>query len=122
MASFTLTYVNLGAPDPRLLASFYARLLDWPVERDDPGFVLVRNPAGGVGLACQQEIHHQPPMWPAGPGAQQMQAHLEVRVDNLAAAVKHALDCGATLAAFQPQDNVRVCLDPAGHPFCLYLD
>jgi predicted enzyme related to lactoylglutathione lyase len=21
----------------------------------------------------------------------------------------------------QPQELVRVCLDPAGHPFCLYL-
>ena len=29
---------------------------------------------------------------------------------------------GATLAEFQPQDDVRVMLDPAGHPFCLYLD
>jgi len=28
---------------------------------------------------------------------------------------------GATLAGFQPQDQVRVCLDPAGHPFCLFL-
>jgi len=30
-------------------------------------------------------------------------------------------DGGGTLAAFQPQEDVRVCLDPAGHPFCLYL-
>ena len=28
---------------------------------------------------------------------------------------------GATLADFQPQEDVRVCLDPAGHPFCLFL-
>lgn len=122
MATFTLTHVNLGAPDPRLLAGFYARLLGWPIEREDPGFVVVRNPAGGVGLAFQQEIEHQPPVWPAGPGMQQMQAHLEVKVDDLDGAVARALDCGATLAAFQPQDNVRVCLDPAAHPFCLYRD
>jgi hypothetical protein len=25
------------------------------------------------------------------------------------------------LAEFQPQDDVRVYLDPAGHPFCLYV-
>jgi hypothetical protein len=30
--------------------------------------------------------------------------------------------CGATLADYQPQDDVRVHLDPDGHPFCLYLD
>ena len=28
---------------------------------------------------------------------------------------------GATLADFQPQEDVRVYLDPAGHPFCLFL-
>ena len=22
----------------------------------------------------------------------------------------------------QPQEDVRVCLDPAGHPFCLYIE
>ena len=121
MPTLTLTHVNLGAPDPALLARFYARLLGWAIEREDPGFVVVRDPAGGVGVSCQQEDHHQRPVWPAGPGDQQMQLHLEVRVDDLAGAVAHALDCGATLAVFQPQDDVRVCLDPAGHPFCLYL-
>ena len=35
--------------------------------------------------------------------------------------VAHAVAQGATLAGFQPQEDVRVCLDPAGHPFCLYL-
>jgi hypothetical protein len=25
------------------------------------------------------------------------------------------------VAGFQPQDHVRVLLDPAGHPFCLYV-
>jgi hypothetical protein len=32
------------------------------------------------------------------------------------------VDAGAELALSQPQDEVRVMLDPAGHPFCLYLD
>jgi hypothetical protein len=36
-------------------------------------------------------------------------------------AVADAVEVGATLAAYQPQDDVRVLLDPAGHPFCLYL-
>lgn len=32
-----------------------------------------------------------------------------------------ALDCPdpQSLAAFQPGKNIRVFLDPAGHPFCL---
>lgn len=50
-----------------------------------------------------------------------MMLHPEIRVDDLHAAVRHAVDCGATLAAYQPQDDVRVCLDPAGHPFCLWV-
>jgi hypothetical protein len=25
------------------------------------------------------------------------------------------------LADFQPQQQVRVCVDPAGHPFCLWV-
>ncbi|MFJ8717650.1 VOC family protein [Streptomyces violaceus] len=29
---------------------------------------------------------------------------------------------GARLAAFQPQADVPVLLDPAGHPFCLHTE
>jgi hypothetical protein len=46
--------------------------------------------------------------------------HLDFEVVDLAAAVAHALELGAEEAQFQPQDTVRVLLDPAGHPFCLY--
>jgi hypothetical protein len=31
------------------------------------------------------------------------------------------LSAGAVPADFQPQDDVRVFLDPAGHPFCLFV-
>jgi len=47
--------------------------------------------------------------------------HLEIAVDDLETSVAHAVAQGATLARFQPQEDVRVCLDPAGHPFCLFL-
>jgi hypothetical protein len=43
-------------------------------------------------------------------------------VDDLPAAVDTAVGLGATVAEFQPQDDNRVLFDPAGHPFCLYLD
>ena len=62
-----------------------------------------------------------PPVWPAGPGDPRMQVHLDVEVDDLAAAVEAAVAAGARVADFQPQDDVRVCLDPAGHPFCLWV-
>jgi hypothetical protein len=51
-----------------------------------------------------------------------MMMHLEIRVDNLERAVTQAVALGATVAEFQPQEDVRVCLDPAGHPFCLYTE
>ncbi len=49
-----------------------------------------------------------------------MMVHLDIRVDDLAAAEAHAVATGAVVADYQPQDDVRVCLDPAGHPFCLF--
>jgi Glyoxalase-like domain len=52
---------------------------------------------------------------------QQMMSHLDIEVRDLAEAVAHALACGATIAEFQPQELVRVLLDPAGHPFCLWV-
>jgi hypothetical protein len=49
-----------------------------------------------------------------------MMIHLDFEVTDLAEAVARALSLGAELPEHQPQDNVRVLLDPAGHPFCLY--
>ena len=115
----TLTSTVLGTPDPRGLARFYAALLDWPIGTDDPEWATVG--PGGPGLSFQLEPDHVPPTWPQGPGDQQMQAHLDVEVADLAAAEEFAVSLGARVAAFQPQDHVRVMLDPAGHPFCLYL-
>jgi catechol 2,3-dioxygenase-like lactoylglutathione lyase family enzyme len=120
--AFKLTLVNLGCPDASSLLRFYQRLLDWRIETDEPGWAVLRDPAGGVGLAFQTEPQHVAPSWPAGPGEQQMQLHLEIEVNELEAASAHAVACGATLASFQPQDDVRVHLDPAGHPFCLYVE
>lgn len=63
-----------------------------------------------------------PPVWPAARGHQQMMMHLDIAVDDRAATVADAVGLGATVAGYQPQEDVRVLLDPAGHPFCLYLD
>ena len=46
--------------------------------------------------------------------------HLDFEVSDLPAAVADAVELGAVEAEYQPQDDVRVMLDPAGHPFCLY--
>lgn len=111
----------LDSPDARELAAFYRRLLGWPLATDEPDWVTLRAPGGGAGLSFQTERAYVRPVWPAGPGDPRMMSHLDIVVDDLPSAVAHAVDAGAVLADFQPQDDVRVCLDPAGHPFCLFL-
>ncbi len=110
----------LGGPDARSLAEFYRRLLGWEVVDDQPDWVVLRPAGGGSGLSFQTEEGHVPPVWPPEPGQQQMMMHLDLRVADLDAASRYAEAAGARLAEYQPQDDVRVHLDPAGHPFCLF--
>ncbi|GAA3828186.1 hypothetical protein GCM10022226_56220 [Sphaerisporangium flaviroseum] len=119
---FTLTAVVLDTRDPAALARFYARLLGWELATEKPGWVTLRARDGSTGMSFQAEPLYEPPAWPARPGGRLMMAHLDIEVDDLEAARAHAVACGATTADFQPQDQVRVCLDPDGHPFCLWLD
>lgn len=118
---FTLTAAVLDTPDPRGLARFYQQLLGWPLGTDDPEWATLRSEDGSAGLSFQLEEDHVRPVWPAGPGDPRMQLHLDIEVDDLESAVAHAVAAGAEVAGFQPQDDVRVCLDPAGHPFCLWV-
>ena len=115
-----ISAVVLGARDARELACFYERLLGWPITVDQGDWVMLRPPGGGTGLSFQSEPHHVPPVWPAQPGDQQMMIHLDIGVDDLERGVSWAIAAGAVLADHQPQEGVRVMLDPAGHPFCLF--
>jgi catechol 2,3-dioxygenase-like lactoylglutathione lyase family enzyme len=127
-----LTSVTVGAPDPRELAAFYARLLGWTVTASEParpgyppgdGWAQLRPPANEAGptLNFEYEAQHTRPVWPSVAGEQHMTQHLDIAVTDLEGSVAWAREQGATLAEYQPQDDVRVLLDPAGHPFCLYL-
>ncbi|ETK34796.1 VOC family protein [Microbispora sp. ATCC PTA-5024] len=117
----SLTATVLDAPDPHALAAFYQRLLGWPIGDQEPDWVTLRPEGGGPGLSFQRERAYVRPTWPAGDGEQRMMMHLDIEVEDLEAAGSQAAEAGATLAAFQPQDDVRVYLDPAGHPFCLWV-
>ena len=120
----TLTYsgVVLDAPEPRALADFYRRLLGWTV-RPDSGdtWITLVPPGGGTTISFQYEPTYVRPSWPSDADHQQMMLHLDIEVDDLGAGVAYAQATGATPAEFQPQDDVRVMLDPAGHPFCLWV-
>ncbi len=113
--------VVIEAPDARELAEFYVRLFGWRIDKDEGSYVAIAAPDGVAYLAVQQSPEYVPPIWPPVEGRQQMMMHVDVEVGDLAAAVADAVQMGATLAEYQPQHDVRVMLDPVGHPFCLYV-
>ncbi|MFC7529711.1 VOC family protein [Actinoplanes sp. GCM10030250] len=116
----TLAATTISSPDPRRLAGFYGRLLGWPVDEDADGWVTLKAPAG-AGLSFHMEDDYEAPVWPGRAGQPQMQSHLDIEVSDLEHGAALVVELGATVAEFQPQDDVRVCLDPDGHPFCLFV-
>jgi len=115
-----LETVNIDCADARAMADFYGHRLGWKVTLRDDGFILMRDPSGGTGLSFQERADYRPPVWPEEPGQQQKMIHLDIRVRDLEEAVAYALAGGARLADFQGREDLRVLLDPAGHPFCLF--
>jgi catechol 2,3-dioxygenase-like lactoylglutathione lyase family enzyme len=131
-ARLELTSVTIGCPNPRELVAFYARLLDAEITASEPpregepanaGWAQLRTTGerGTITLNFEFERQWRTPVWPSEPGKQHITQHLDIHVDDLAAAVAWAEACGARQAGYQPQGDVRVMIDPAGHPFCLYL-
>ena len=119
------TGVCLDCSNGRELADFYASLLGWQITAgDDDAWFQLADPDGGVGLNIQGEEWYEPPVWPERPGEQAKMLHFEIYVDDMDAAVAHAIASGAREAAPQPATRdprtLRVMLDPAGHPFCLF--
>ena len=111
----------LGTPDPRALVDFYEQLLGW-TEDDEPAWVRCVPPersARRSRSSTSPSTCHR--CGRRRPTTQQMTAHLDIAVEDLDEAVAWALDAGASLAEFQPQDAVGCMLDPAGHPFCLFV-
>jgi hypothetical protein len=125
--SLQLTSITVAAPAPRALAQFYAVLLGGEITALDParpgepeqaGWAQVKTP--NLTLNFEFEQHWRAPRWPAEADRQTATQHVDIRVDDLTSAVEWAIACGARTAEFQPQTDVRVMFDPAGHPFCLF--
>jgi predicted enzyme related to lactoylglutathione lyase len=120
------TTVTIDCSEAETLGEFYAELLGWEIAaRDGAGWLQLRDPDGGVGLNIQAERSYEPPTWPEQHGHQAKMMHFEILVDDLEAGVERVVQTGGSEASHQPADRdptrLRVMLDPAGHPFCLFV-
>ena len=119
----------LDCADAIELAEFWSAVLEWPIvdratggtrdQHPGPSWAQIQSPDGRDKVEFQGLWDYRPPVWPNAEGEQQMMLHLDV-VASDPSAVEFCLDRGATLAEHQPSANVKVLLDPAGHPFCLF--
>lgn len=112
--------VVVDTDDVATLTHFYAALRGWRIHQLDEIDGSLDAGEGVAYLSIQFNPDYVRPTWPASPGTQQMMLHLDFEVTDLEAEVARAIALGATLPEHQPQDDVRVMLDPSGHPFCLY--
>jgi catechol 2,3-dioxygenase-like lactoylglutathione lyase family enzyme len=104
-------HVVLDCPDPAALASFYSQLLGHPVTYRSDDWVVVAADSTSSGIAFQLAPGHRSPTWPEAAVPQQL--HLDIMVEDVAAAGPRVVALGATKLSGD------VYADPAGHPFCL---
>jgi predicted enzyme related to lactoylglutathione lyase len=117
-----LRSVVLDCPDPRALASFYAGLLGGRADTRDPEWCEVYLEEPSLKLAFQQVDPYQAPEWPDGVP---QQLHLDLTVPDLEAASARAVSSGASVLTGRVEEQGGVFIvhaDPAGHPFCLFME
>ena len=133
----TIAQVVIDTTDARGLAEFYRELFGLkyrsgderpPGGEDDPrgaDWLVLRNPHGGVQLAFQQVDELPEATWPEGPHPQML--HLDSTVPDAAALERQrerAVRLGARVLldrADDPDEQLYVFADPAGHPFCVFV-
>jgi catechol 2,3-dioxygenase-like lactoylglutathione lyase family enzyme len=130
-----LMHTALDAIDCRGLAEFYRQFLglryrpgdEIPADGrdDDPGWLVLLDPAGNRVLAFQRVPELDRPTWPAHDVPKQM--HHDFRVpdsEELRHQRQRAEELGATLLFDRTEDDdepLYVLADPAGHPFCILV-
>ena len=132
-----LRQVVLDCTDARALAEFYRQLLDLRYRpgdeppaagQPDPAgqdWLILLDGAGSTQVAFQPVAALPKATWPEGPIPQQL--HLDLTVPTTAdLEIQHerALALGARLLedhADDPEEQLRVYADPAGHPFCIIV-
>ena len=112
--------IVLDTDDVAALTHFYSELRHWPIWKLEEEGAALDLGEGVAYLSIQLNPDYVRPRWPAQEGRQQMMLHLDFQVTDLEGETARAVALGAELPEHQPQEDVRVLLDPAGHPFCLY--
>lgn len=113
----TFRAVALDTRDIAVLSAFYTALAGWhQAYADDDWITLTTDDGWRIGLQAAPD--HVPPRWPDQ--AYPQQAHLDLRVPDLAAGTARAVELGATL--LRENETWHTLADPAGHPFDLCLN
>ena len=116
MAIGELKTVVLDAPDIARLSAFYGELAGWTQRYADHEWVTMTT-GDGWRIGLQSAPNHVPPQWPDASHPQQ--AHLDLRVPDLAAGTQKAAELGAQL--LRENERWNTLADPAGHPLDLCL-
>ncbi len=110
----TLKTVVLDAPDITSLSTFYTSLAGWEQTYVADDWITLTT-VDGWRIGLQDAPDHIRPQWPDP--AHPQQAHLDLRVRDLAEATSLAVGLGATV--LRENDRWNTLADPAGHPFDL---
>lgn len=112
--------IVLDSANSNELADFYAKLIGGvKVVQDEEWIILYDENEKRLPFVFQELENYEPPVWPAESGKQQTQIHLDMYTENVEESVEYAIKCGAKLSKIQLEEDWKVMLDPAGHPFCI---
>jgi len=109
-----------------LVCFFYCEFLGLRIAKRKSSWAKLISTGGGIELNVQAQEWYAPPRWPEVGADRTKMMHFEIEVSDVELAVECALALGARISGHQPRDRdpdkLRVLLDPAGHPFCLWAD
>ena len=116
--------IDCAPSDFEAMVAFYRDLFGIEVLDKEPRWAMVGDPDAGMNINIQAEDWYVAPVWHEQADAPAKMMHFEIEVGDVAGAVARAISLGAREAPNQPTDRdastLRVMLDPAGHPFCLW--